>query len=276
MARYRTLLSNQNSETRFVMNRINEIINNKLKTYPAGFGVDDIKIWLNDIPDIHSFSVFEPVFNRDDMTSKMWFALMIIIRNKYIDLLRTTAEYSNIHNLLDSYLKLEEINNVILDLSDFNDLNKIELYTSRKCETIILPKQSHLEFLEIINYPKLKRIINAENCTNLKFLAIRKCNQFIEFDFISRLNQLLVLDISLNKNLPSLEFLANVDSINILLLIDTNAIKMQDTVSCLSQLGGLRDLAIKANRSEQKLLREILLNCCINGLEPIDKEKQNN
>lgn len=37
------------------MNEINEIINNKLETYPSGFGVNDVEIWLNDIPKIHSF-----------------------------------------------------------------------------------------------------------------------------------------------------------------------------------------------------------------------------
>lgn len=256
------------------MNKINEIINYKLETYPSGFGVDDIKIWLNNIPDIHSFSAFELVFNRDDMTSEMWFALMIIIRNKYIDVLKTTTEYNNIDIPLNNYLKLEGDNNAILDLSNLSNLTKIGLYASRKCEIIIVPKQSKLEFLEIINYPKLKKIVNAENCTDLKFLAIRKCSQFREFDFISRLNQLLVLDISSNRSLPLLNFLADNDSIKILLLIDTNAIKLQDTMYCLSQLKGLRDLAIKTNRFEQKLLREKLPHCCVNGYKPINKDNK--
>lgn len=256
------------------MNEINEIINNKLETYPSGFGVNDVEIWLNDIPKIHSFSVFEPTFNRDNLTSEMWFALMIIIRNKYIDVLKTTTEYNNIDIPLDNYLKLEGDNNAILDMSNLSYLTKIELYTSKKCETIIVPKQSKLEFLEIINYPKLKKIVNAENCTDLKFLSIRKCSQFREFDFISRLNQLSVLDISLNRNLPPLNFLADNDSIKILLLIDTNAIKLQETMYCLSQLKGLKNLAIKTNRFELKSLREKLPNCCVNGYEPINKENK--
>lgn len=256
------------------MNEINEIINNKVETYPSGFGVDDVAIWLNDIPNIHSFSAFELVFNRDDLTSEMWFALIIIIRNRYIDILKTTTEYNNIHNPFGNYLKLEEDNNTILDLSDLSDLTKIGLYASRKCETIIIPKQSKLEFLEIINYPKLKKIVNVENCTNLKFLSIRKCSQFREFDLISRLNQLLVLDISSNRNLPPLDFLVENDSIKILLLIDTNAIKLQDTMYCLSLLKGLRDLAIKTNRFEQKLLREKLPYCCVNGYKPINKDNK--
>ena len=254
---------------RFDMNRINEIISYKLETYPVGFGVDDVKTWLNNIPDFHSFTVFETILKRNDMTSNMWFALMIIIRNKYINTLKTTVKYKNTHkDLLDGYLKLEENNNVVLDLSDLNNLTKIELCISRKCETIILPKHSELEFLEIANYPKLKSLINIENCTNLKFLTIRKCNQFNEFDFISRLNKLLILDISLNKNLPSIDFLMNNNSLKILLLVNTNAIKTPNAVHCLSQLKELRDLAIKTNQSELKLLREKLPNCCINGFEP--------
>lgn len=91
----------------------------------------------------------------------MWFALMIIIRNKYIDVLKTTTEYNNIDIPLDNYLKLEGDNNAILDLSNLIYLTKIELYIHKKSAKQSLSQSNpNWSFLEIINYPKLKKIVS--------------------------------------------------------------------------------------------------------------------
>ena len=84
------------------------------------------------------------------------------------------------------------------------------------------------------------------------------------------LKQLLILDISLNKNFRSVDFLESNESIRVLQLIDTNVMKLENTIYYLRQMKNLRYLDIKATQSEIMIIRKELPHCIVNGYKPMN------
>ena len=250
-----------------------EILTYKIQTAPDGFGVEEVSGWLKDIPQLISFDDFGDLFDTSEFTQKDLFALVVIIRNKYINTIPVNAEFfskyedfSAANHLKKKYLELniQEDKSRVLDLSNMLQLKKLVLSSNRVCETVILPDNSNLELIEIVNMPRLTRIENLKTNKKLKHLALRKCNKFADFNSLRGHEKLTVLDLSLNNSITDFNFLSKCGNIRILHLINTNAVKQKNITKILSDLKMLRLLSIKANQSELKKLRSDLPNCFIN------------
>lgn len=163
--------------------QLKDIIEYKIYTAPDGFGVSEVEKWLKDIPAISSFDEIEPFFGNNDFSFNEWFALIVIIRNKYINPVTINNDFSSNYEMrantaLSSQqyldLNLKEDKSGVLDFSAQKNLRRLILTSCRICESIILPENSNLELIEILNMPKLKHIKNLDSLKSLKSLALNK------------------------------------------------------------------------------------------------------
>ncbi len=242
----------------------------KLRNLPVGFGIEETRLWLKDIPEIISISDIEPFFGRHDLTKDEWFALIVIMRNRYINSMPQNKEFGDSYEQFilkhqpESKYKtvfLSEDKSTYLDFRPL-EANKLQLCMIRRCEEIFLPR--NLEMLEIRNAPKLNRLKDTEYLEDLKYLSLAKCSKLLDLDFIAGMKQLCILDLGLNTQLPELNFLNESIPVVILQLVGTNVIKYPSTIENLSKLKKLKYLSIKANSAELKTLRERLPDCIIN------------
>lgn len=253
-----------------------EFLLKKLEQSPKGFGVKETAIWLKDIPNISTISEIESFLQMDCLTKDEWFALIVILRQKYINSMLKNEEIGSCYEQYilnnqqkESYetLFLEEDKSRILDFSKLK-ITKLQLSSIRRCEEILLPQS--LEMLEVCNAPKLISIKGTEHLTKIKYLSVSKCNKVSNFNFIANLKQLLILDLSLNSLLPELNFLNETLPVVILQLVCTNAIKYSSTINNLSKLQKLKDLSIKANLKQLEEIRKTLPNVVVNGIAALN------
>jgi hypothetical protein len=251
-----------------------EYLFDKLQSAPVGFGVDDVKVWLSDIPEIQSLSEIEDVFLSENLSINEIKSLGLLIRRKYTEnsgegsisggCYEDQIERSGISDIY-SGLCISQDNSSILDFSALNKkLIKLEIRIAR-VQKVILPINSFFEALDISHTPKLERIENIESLKKIKILSLRNCIKHIDLQFIERLSELRILSLSDNKNLPELDFLNENIPIVTLDLAVTNAMKLKRTIENLSKLKKLKCLSIKANQKELRQLREHLPMCVVNG-----------
>lgn len=252
-----------------------EYLFEKLRSAPVGLGVDKVKVWLSDIPEIRSLSEIEDVFLSENLSAHDARALDLIIRRKYIESFGesnisggryedelNSGRISDIH----SGLSITQDGSSVLDFSTLNmRLIKLEICIARRVQKIILPNNLFFEALDISHTFKLEHIENIESLKKIKILSLRNCIKHIDLQFIESLSELRYLSLSDNKNLPELDFLNEINPIVTLDLAVTNAIKLNRTIENLSKLKKLKSLSIKATQKELRQLREHLPKCVVNG-----------
>ncbi|MEO8532754.1 MAG: hypothetical protein ABI441_03345 [Flavobacterium sp.] len=247
----------------------------KLQSAPVSFGVDEVEVWLSDIPEIQSLSEIDDVFLSENLSAHETDALQLVIKRKYVE----SSGESNISggryedqlnkgrvSDIHSGLSIIQDGSSVLDFSTLNKkLIKLEICIARRAQKIILPNNSSFEALDISHTPKLATIDNIEILKKIKILSLRNCTNHIDLQFIERLSELRTLSLSDNKNLPELDFLNENSPIVALNLVLTNAMKLKRTIENLSKLKKLKRLNINANQKELRQLREHLPTCVVNG-----------
>jgi hypothetical protein len=254
----------------------NEHLLTMLRSAPLGAGVDRTRAWLEDIPEIQSFTEIESFFSSKELSSRERRALILLLQRKYID---SADEVGPLEGYYDSNVKYDKIFDIYNGLSIFGDTNssildfsrldkkllKVKVCAAKKAKRIVLPKNSAFEALDISYAPKLTHIDNVEHIKGMKSLTFDKCKAFLDFRFVQKLNNLHILGISGNENLPELDFLNEKSNISILHLVETNVMKLNNTIDNLSKLKKLKYLSINANQKELNELRERLPACAINN-----------
>lgn len=250
-----------------------EYLLDKIRSKPLG--IDESQNWLDSIPEIKSFIELEDFFDDENFSTQELSALIAIIYRRYI-------EGDDKGNLFDdnyeNYVKHNTISDSFDGLCFFGDtsqildlralekkLLKIKVGAARKVSKIILPLNDKFEALNISYTPKLTHIENIEKMVDLRVLSFDKCKRFLDFKFIERLNKLRFLGISGTSELPELDFLSEKSNISVLHLIDTNAMKLKNTIENLSKLKKLKRLSIKVNQKELRQVREHFSEYFING-----------
>lgn len=262
-----------------------EYLLDKIRTAPVGFGVDETQNWLSSIPEIKSFIELEDFFDDESFSAQEFRALTGIMYRRYL-------EGDDKGNLFDGNYENYIMHNTISDsfdglfffgdssqILDFRSLDKkmfkIKVCGARKVSKIILPLNVKFEALNISYTLKLTHIENIERMVDLKVLSFDKCKLFLDFKFIERLNKLRFLGISGTSELPELDFLNEKSNISVLHLVDTNAMKLKNTIENLSKLKKLKFLRIKANQKELREIREQLPKCLVNGFTLEESLKEN-
>ena len=254
----------------------NEHLLAMLRSAPLDLGVDKIRAWLKDIPEIKSFAEIESVFLSKDLSSKEASALIMLLQRKYIDsadevgssdgYYNTSIKYDKIFDIYNGLSIFGDTTSSILDFSRLDKkLLKVKVCAVKKAHKIVLPKNIAFEALDISYAPKLTHIENIGRIVGMKSLSFDKCKGLLDFKFVGKLNNLHILGISGNENLPELDFFTEKSNISILHLVETNAIKLKNTIDNLSKLKKLKHLSITANPKELNQLREQLPACAINN-----------
>ncbi|MBF7093305.1 hypothetical protein IUY40_17365 [Flavobacterium sp. ALJ2] len=260
----------------------NEHLLAMLRNAPLGHGIDRTRAWLKDIPEIKSFTEIESVFLKRDLSFKETSALILLLQRKYID---SADEVSLSDCCYNSNIKYDKIFDIYNGLSIFGDttsgildfsrldkkLLKVKICAVKKAHKIVLPINKSFEALDISYTPKLTHIDNIGQNAGMKSLSFDKCKGFLDFKFVEKLNNLRILGISGNENLPELDFLTEKSNISILHLVETNAMKLKNTIDNLSKLKKLRHLSITANPKELNILREKLPACAINNMPSLNE-----
>lgn len=254
----------------------NEYLRSTLRNAPLGAGLYSTRAWLEGIPEIQSFTEIESAFLSKDLSSKEVMALMLLFQRKYIDSADELGLLEADYNMNIKYDKIFDIHNGLSvfgdatsEILDFSRLDKkllkIKVCAAKKARKIVLPKSITFEALDISYTPRLTHIENIERIEGMKSLSFDKCKAFLDFKFLQKLNNLHMLKISDNENLPEFDFITEKSNISILHLIETNAMKLKNTIDNLCKLKKLKYLNISANRKELDLLREQLPHCAINN-----------
>lgn len=254
----------------------NEYLRTALRNAPLGAGIYNTRAWLKDIPEIQSFTEIESILLSKDLSSREVRALILLLQRKYIDSADGLDLLEVDYNMNIKYDKIFDIHNGLSifgdttsNILDFSRLDKkllkVKVCVAKKARKIVLPKSAVFEALDISFAPRLTNIENIERIEGMKSLSFDKCKAFLDFKFLKKLNGLHVLRISGNENLPELDFITEKSNISILHLVETNAMKLKNTIDNLCKLKKLKYLNISTNEKELDLLRKQLPACAINN-----------
>lgn len=254
----------------------NEYLRTALRSAPSEDCVYSTRAWLENVPEIQSFTEVESILLSKDLSSREVMALVLLLQRKYIDsadelgLLETdyniNIKYDKIFDIYNGLSIFGDATSEILDFSHLDKkLLKVKVCVAKKARKIVLPKSSTFEALDISYTPKLTHIENIERIVAMKSLSFDKCKAFLDFKFLQNLNSLHILKISGNENLPELDFITEKSNISILHLVETNAMRLKNTVDNLCKLKKLKHLNISVNQQELDLLRKQLPACAINN-----------
>ncbi|WP_103068697.1 leucine-rich repeat domain-containing protein [Aquimarina sediminis] len=259
-------------------------MNNKyisiIKNAPDGFGLEETDTWQKTFPRIDSWKEISHLYKHPQLESaKDFTALSMFTYQSYFhDVYESICSQNSIKDKIfggkmEAYFQYKELKpehhsltlfedkSYRLDFSNFNALRKLNISRCRNAVEIIVPKDNTLEGFEVIGGQQLKIINGLESLSNVKYLSIKKCNKFKNFNLAGELKQLVFLNLSENKGLTHINFLEGHPNIVFLYLIGcSKVIKNPSTIEILKSLPKLKFLRIAANMSERANLKEKLPN----------------
>lgn len=127
----------------------------------------------------------------------------------------------------------------ILDLSEFINLERLDIWGSVNVREIIFPEHSGIKMLNILRVPKLEVLDNISSLKNLRYFSHRYSSKISNFNFLSNLEDLIFLSINNSKNLSDVKFL-ELSKIYYLDLSNTNVIKNHGLLEILEKMINLR------------------------------------
>ena len=127
----------------------------------------------------------------------------------------------------------------ILDLSEFINLERLDIWGSVNVREIIFPEHSGIKMLNILRVPKLEVLDNISSLKTLRYFSHRYSSRISDFNFLSNLEDLIFLSINNSKNLSDVKFL-ELSKIYYLDLSNTNVIKNHGLLEILEKMINLR------------------------------------
>lgn len=127
----------------------------------------------------------------------------------------------------------------ILDLSEFINLERLDIWGSVNVREIIFPEHSGIKMLNILRVPKLEVLDNISSLKTLRYFSHRYSSRISNFNFLSNLEDLIFLSINNSKKLSDVKFL-ELSKIYYLDLSNTNVIKNYGLLEILEKMINLR------------------------------------
>lgn len=123
----------------------------------------------------------------------------------------------------------------ILDLSEFINLERLDIWGSVNVREIIFPEHSGIKMLNILRVPKLEVLDNISSLKTLRYFSHRYSSRISNFNFLSNLEDLIFLSINNSKKLSDVKFL-ELSKIYYLDLSNTNVIKNYGLLEILEKM----------------------------------------
>jgi len=236
---------------------------------PKGFGVDDVKEWLNDTPTIDKFVEIQPLFQKANKDYFYYQALKVIFSQKLLrqeqydtclSEKKTETIITDNSNEFNKRVNIFGNKNISLNFKELKSLSLLLVWSCRNLTNIFLENNKEVDCVHLQNLPRLKEV-NISKQAKISYLSIRKCNKFEGFESIGLMKDILYLDIGENSTLNDISFLQGLRSLAFLNLDSPNILKNPNTIDILTGLPSLKYLIVRGSNKQRSIVGEALPNC---------------